>query len=157
MGRTVCFSCRRSLEQEDDLHVLTGTCPAWFKELLASRDGKLSAYLESLDVPAALVSPDHIILEANSRFRDAASRQDAVGLRVGEALDCMYAPLLGRCGETVACLLCGLRKSVEHTWLTGEGLRRVPLSFPHKAESRKAFAITTEKIGGAVLLLMTSP
>ena len=85
---------------------------------------------------------------------DIASNRVVAGVEIGEVLDCMYTPLLGLCGETVPCLLCKVRNSVERTWLTGEGLRDVPFSFPHKVESRRAYAITTEKAGDSILLLM---
>jgi hypothetical protein len=142
------------LEPGKELCILTGACEQCFNALLSSRGEKLSAYLESLAIPAALLSNDQTVLESNTSFQEMAFRHDIVGSKIGEMLACMYAPLLGRCGETVACLLCSLKKSVEHTWLTGEGLREVPLSFPHKAETRKTFTITTEKVSGAVLVMM---
>ena len=154
MGQTICFACRRSLEQEDELHFLAKACDKCFTTVLSSRDEKLSAYLESLEIPAELVSQDQTILESNTPFQSIASNRVVVGLRLGEALDCMYAPMLGLCGETVPCLLCKLKRSVEHTWLTGEGLREVPLSFPHKVNAPRTFSISTEKVGDAVLLLM---
>jgi hypothetical protein len=80
--------------------------------------------------------------------------RDAVGLKIGAALECMYSPILGRCSETVACLVCRLKQSVESTWSTRQELRGVPFSFPHKAEGRKTFAITTVRVGSQVLLLL---
>ena len=154
MGRTVCFHCKRSLNQEDDLRLLTRACEQCFVTLLSSDNEKVSAYLESLEVPAALLAQDHTVIRSNSRFQEMASRHDVAGLKLGDVLECMYSPLLGRCEETVACLLCSFRRSVEHTWLTGEGLRQVPLSLPHKVETRKTYAITTERVGDAVLLLV---
>ena len=154
MGRTVCFHCRRSLKQEDEIRLLTRACEQCFVTLLSSRDEKASVYLESLEMPAALLAKDHTVIVSNSQFQDMASQRDVAGLRLGDVLECMYSPLLGRCEETVACLLCSFRRSVEHTWLTGEGLRQVPLSLPHKEEARKTYAITTERVGDAVLLLV---
>jgi hypothetical protein len=122
--------------------------------VLSSGDEGLSAYLESLGVPAALLDREQKVLCSNNRFRALTINRIDLGLRVGEALDCMYTGTLGRCGETVACLLCRLKRSVDHTWHTGEGLRGVQISYPHKAESRRAFTITTEKVGVAVLLMV---
>jgi hypothetical protein len=154
MGQTICFSCRRSLEQEDELRILTKACDKCLTAVLSSRGEKLSAYLELLEIPAALVSQDQTILESNGLFQGIASHRAAVGLRLGEALDCMYAPMLGLCGDTVPCILCKLKRSVEHTWRTGEGFREVPFSFPHKVKARATFSISTEKVGDAVLLLV---
>jgi len=133
---------------------MVGVCAPCFNALLSSRGREFSDYLESLEIPAALLTDDQTVLESNSSFQRMALSHEIVGSRVGEALACMYAPLLGQCGETVACMLCSLKKSVQHTWLTGEGLRAVPVSVPHKTEMRRTFTITTEKVSGAVLVLM---
>ena len=154
MGETICFSCRRSLEEEDELRILTRACEQCFGTIFSSRDERLPAYLEALDVPAALLSRERTVLDSNGLFRHIASNPVVAGIEIGEVLDCMYTPLLGQCGETVPCLLCKVRNSVEHTWLTGEGLRELPFSFPHKVETRRKYAITTEKAGSAILLLL---
>lgn len=156
MGQRLCIRCMRSLEEEDELHFLTKTCEKCFAEALSSGDKKLSTYLESLDMPAALVSGDQTVLVSNSRFQRMAPGRSVTGLRIGEVIECTYAPILGRCGETVACLLCKLRSSIERTWLTREGIRGVPVSFPSKVEGRQTYTITTEPVDGAVLLLMGS-
>lgn len=157
MGQATCYGCSRALAEEDDLRRLTRVCESCFDDLLSSRNGKLSAYLESLEIPAALLSLEQTVIDSNSSFQRMASTGIVVGRRLGAILDCMYAPLLGLCGETVPCLLCKVKRSIEHTWQTGKGLREVPFSFPHKVEARKTLLITTEKTGDAVLLLMRAP
>jgi len=154
MGSTKCIRCKRELGEADHLGAMTGACASCLASLLSVGTGAVSEYLESLDVPAALVAHDHTVLVSNQRFQGLSHRQEVGGLRVGEVLDCMYTASLGRCGETVACLLCKLRGAVEHTWETGEGLRAVSMSYPHKEETRKAFTISTEKLGPAVLLVV---
>ena len=144
----------RSLENEEELYVLIGTCRKCFFAVLSSRDSVVADYLESLRIPAALVAQDQTVLSANGKFQGMGSSGSVVGLKLGEALECMYTPILGRCGDTVACLLCHLKRAVESTWVTGEGLRGVPFSFPHKAEGRRSYSIMTEIVAGAVLLLM---
>ena len=114
---------------------------------------KLVEYLEYVTVPAAILSPDLTVTLANTLFREALGH-DTIGRRSGEALSCMYTAMLGRCGETVACLLCSLKRSVERTFASGEGLRDVAVSFPHKEEMRKTITIATEKLGSSVLVLM---
>jgi hypothetical protein len=147
----------RSLEEKDELRLLTKTCEKCFDSVLSSGDRRLSAYLDSLNVPAALIGEDQTVLMANEHFQGMAQNSDVVGSTLGEVMECMYAPLLGRCGGSAPCLLCRIKRSVDHTWSTGEGLRGVPVSFPHKAEGRKTFTIATEPVGGAVLLLMGTP
>jgi hypothetical protein len=157
MGDTLCVRCTRQLEEEDSLYRLTRTCERCFTTVLSSRGVVVSGYLESLRMPAALVARDQRILFSNGRFRKLAAGREVVGRTIGDALECIYSPLLGRCGEAVVCLLCRLKSSVENTWLTREGLRGVPFSFPHKEEGRRRFSITTEIVGDAVLLLMDPP
>ncbi len=154
MEQAVCFRCRQNLDGKDDIRLLTRTCRSCFTAVVSSRGKNLVEYLEFLGAPSALLDHDQTILFSNSRFREMMVDHDAPGLRVGEALDCMYSTTLGRCGDTVACLLCKLKRSVEHTLLTGEGLRAVSISYPHKADSRRTFFITTEKVGSVVLLML---
>jgi len=154
MAETVCIRCRHTLDQKNALSGLTGTCGQCFGVILSERNGELASYLESVAVPAALLAPDHTVLASNRRFQSMTADHGAVGLRIGEALDCMYTSTLGKCGETVACLLCHLKRSVEQTWQTGQGLRGVPMSYPHKADSRKTVTVMTEKVGDAVLLMI---
>ncbi len=154
MGRTLCVRCMRDLEGEDELRLLTRTCEKCFNTVLTSRDEQVGEYLESLRMPAALIARDQTVLISNQQFGKMAKSRKVIGFKIGEVLECMYSPILGRCGETVACLVCRLKRSVESTWLSRQGLRGVPFSFPHKTEGRKTFAITTEIVGRAILLLM---
>ena len=154
MGQSACFRCMRSLDDNDHLRFLTRTCEPCFNLLVSGRNRALSDYLESLAVPAALLAQDHTVLFANHHFQDMRLGMDVLGLRVGQVLGCMYSPLLGSCGETVTCILCSLRRSVEETQLTGQGLRDVPIAYPHKEDVRRTFSITTQKVGDAVLLML---
>jgi len=144
----------RSLDTTDSLRFLTRTCEPCFNLLMSSRDDSLASYLESLGVPAALVAEDHTVLFANSRFQALKTDGHVLGMRIGQVLGCMYSPLLGGCGETVACLLCSLRRSVEQTMRTGEGLRGVPVSYPHRDDMRRTFSVTTQRTGDTVLVLL---
>jgi hypothetical protein len=156
MSQIVCYGCHLSLDHSDQLRRLTRACEACFHDLMTSRRGDLPEYLDSLDHPAALLTPDHTVLLANGHFRRLQLDKTVMGLQVGDVLECMYAPLLGRCGETVACLLCSLRRAVESTWLTGEGLREVAVSYPHRVATRRSMTLTTEKVGEAVLVILVN-
>ncbi|HEY9595528.1 MAG TPA: hypothetical protein VHE79_13705 [Spirochaetia bacterium] len=123
---------------------------------MSTRDGTLTAYLESLGPAAALLAEDHTVLFANRRFRALKPDGEVLGVRIGQVLGCMYSPLLGGCGETVTCILCSLRRSVEQTLITGEGLRAVPVSYPHQHDMRRTFSLTTQRTGDAVLVLLES-
>jgi hypothetical protein len=156
MGQTVRLDNTQSFDEKDGPHLVTGARGTRSSPPLPTRGKRLSGHMESLDTPAAILAQDYTILLANSRFRKRVSRE-VVGLTVGEVMNCSYSALLGRCGETVACLLCTLKKSVDHTWLTGEGLRGIQMSYPHKAAARRTSIITTVKVGDGVLLLLGTP
>jgi hypothetical protein len=156
VSRKVCFNCQQDLEEGDEFRALAGACQTCFESLGSMPEDRRVEYLEHLAVPAAILSPDLTVLLANGLFRDTLGH-DSIGLRSGDALSCMYTAVLGRCGETVACMLCSLKRSVERTLASGEGLRDVPLSFPHRDEVRKTLTITTERMGSSVLLLMVGP
>jgi len=147
----------RSLDQSDHLRSLTRTCEPCFNVLIASGNEELSRYLESLSLPAALLAQDHTVLFANRHFQDMQAGDEVMGLRVGQVLGCMYSPLLGQCGETVTCLLCALRRSIDETRRSGTGLRGVPIAYPHKDDMRRTYTITTQNAGDAVLLMLEPP
>ena len=144
----------RSLDTTDHLRFLTRACEPCFNLLMSSRDDSLSAYLESLGVAAALLAEDNTVLSANTKFHALKPDGNVLGVRIGQVLGCMYSPLLGGCGETVTCILCSLRRSVEQTVKTGEGLRGVAVSYPHKKDMRRSFTLTTQRTGDAVLVLL---
>lgn len=154
MGQTNCFGCGQSLEQTDRFQLLAQLCKPCLNSLVFASGISLSVYLESRPHPAALLAHDHTVLLANSLFRAMRLDQEVVGIRAGEVIGCLYASTLGRCGETEVCILCSLRRAVDQTWRTGEGLRGIPMNYPHRAAGRKTVEITTEKIGDAVLVVM---
>jgi len=122
---------------------------------LASSDCSNTDYLESLDVPAVLIASDHTVLDSSSGFSAllAKSRDEIHGKRIGEVLDCTYATTPGPCGETDACFMCGFRRFIGLTLLTGEKLPEFEIGLNHKSGSRR-FTIRTEKFNKVVLLAL---
>ena len=105
-----------------------------------------------MGVPAALISRDHTVLLANALMHKL-SRTAVVPheTRIGELLGCRYALFHGSCGETFACPLCGIRRLVELSRLTGEQLADVPTTV-RQVVATPQYAITAERAGEAVLL-----
>ena len=101
MGQTVRLDDTQSFGDEDGPRLVTKVRGTGSSPLLSAHGRKLSGQMESLDSPAAIVAQDYTILLANKRFRKRVSHE-VVGLRVGEAMNCSYSAVLGRCGETVA-------------------------------------------------------
>jgi len=124
-------------------------CEACSRALL-----KLSAYLESMDSPVAIVSDDLTVLSSNNHLRKflADHGQGPLGMKIGEVLDCKYSLSRHRCGKAVTCHHCDLKRLVELSRLTGERLTLISTIFRHPSGVSTTFKISTEKAGEAVLV-----
>jgi PAS domain-containing protein len=117
----------------------------------------LQTFLDSLDAPVFLVSEEGSILNANSLARVLSGKplSEIRGKKGGDVLECRYARLPEGCGKTVHCRACTIRRSVMHTYETGESLHDVPAyqDIIRKGETvNVCFRISTEKAGNIVLL-----
>ncbi|HUI70410.1 MAG TPA: hypothetical protein VL354_07790 [Spirochaetia bacterium] len=154
MGEAVCRHCGMDATASDDfLDKVRETC---FNFLVCSRDERILQCLDTLNWPAALVAADHSVLLGNELLVGSPG-VDVGELRIGDILGCVNAALLGKCGQTVACFLCGIRKSVEHSLRTGETIRRFLVSFQKRSGANQSFLITAEKAGENVLMIIEPP
>lgn len=136
-----------------------GICPECADYLTGGLGIPLESFLESLGAPVFLVdvSTGARILMASRDGLDLAGKE-ALGVQgqlLGDVFECNNATLPGGCGRTVHCSGCVIRNSVEHTWSTGEALERVPATLKPRGrgpESSVTFEISTERVGGEVLL-----
>lgn len=120
----------------------------------------MHGFLNQLEAPTILVDEDTRVLEANDEALHVLgkSRDDVVGYRGGDILECAHALLPGGCGRTVHCAGCEMRRSVTHTYTTGVGVDhhvafiRQPARTGHAAPADREITISTEKVGGLVLL-----
>jgi hypothetical protein len=113
-----------------------------------------SKFLESVESPAALVARDLTVVFSNSRLCGIAEKcgEEAVGLKLGQALGCMHAEETRVCGQSDACLHCWLRRSVDLARISGERLPNVPFDFTPRSGTRRSFKVSVEKAGDAVVL-----
>ncbi len=155
MTKTTCFRCGTRVDAAEGLH-LVRLCSPCLDALLRDGGDRLSAFLDSVDRPAALVARDHTVLHSNSLLGRLLSKfgHDIVGLRIGEALECVYAGSERPCGEGEVCLHCGLRRLVELARISGEKIAQFPLVLRHRSGESQAFTFATEKAGEAVLLMI---
>jgi hypothetical protein len=128
---------------------LKDACAACSRALI-----RLSAYLESLEFPVALIASDHTILLSNGHLREVFDyhERERTGMKIGEVLDCKNATSHSRCGETTMCLHCDLRRLAELSRLTGERLSGIRASFQRPSGAKTTCAISAEKAGEAILL-----
>jgi hypothetical protein len=116
----------------------------------------LPSFLESMKAPAAIVERDLTVVYSNSRLCGIAETcgDEAVGLKVGQALGCVHAEEAGICGQSEACLHCWLKRLVDLARISGEKLPDMPFDFTRKTGSHRFFRISAEKAGEAVVLMI---
>jgi len=118
----------------------------------------LTTFLDALEAPVLLVTEDVEVRKTNTRARELVGKtEDALrGLLGGEVFDCVYAALPEGCGRTVHCSGCTIRRSVGHTFSTGEALERIPATLRRRASDEEPrdteIYVTTRKVEGRVLL-----
>ncbi|HET9840179.1 MAG TPA: ATP-binding protein [Candidatus Angelobacter sp.] len=79
----------------------------------------VAVFLESFPMSAMILNEERQIVAANQNFMDLLGRsaQALVGLRVGEAFDCIYSKdEAGGCGTSIFCRTCGAVKAVLGCW-----------------------------------------
>jgi len=155
VNMTTCKRCGMRVGAGHGLH-LVGLCAACLDTLIQGGGDGLSKFLDSVDHPAALVARDHTVLHSNSSLGKLLEKfdHDIVGLRIGEALECLYAKHERRCGEGEVCLHCGLRRLVELARISGEKIAQFPMTLRHRSGETQSFTFATEKAGEAVLLMI---
>jgi hypothetical protein len=117
----------------------------------------LQSYLDSLPVPIFVVDDDVVVQAANKLGYAMLNKQpDQVLKRLGGIVfECAYARLPEGCGRTVHCTGCAIRRSVAHTYETGESLYDVPALLHCGRESEENAVIlrlSTEMLGNVVVL-----
>lgn len=161
-AKRVCAWCDKYLGEAkgnfDARHPVThGICPPCRDRLCASTTLPLESLLNRLDVPVVCVDAEGRVRAANqlARGRLHAGDRELDGAKWGDVIDCVNASKPGGCGHTMQCKTCAVRKSVEHTYSTGESLAGVP-AFPEIQVGQTVrvmrYRISTEKAGDKVVL-----
>lgn len=154
----VCAWCGRLIrgpEMPAEAPVSHGVCRECARELKAD-DHSLRAFLNRLEVPVVAVDGNLRLLTVSDSAaewlqRDAAELEGLLG---GEALACAHARLPGGCGQPICCRTCTIRRTVTSTYETGQGQANVAATVDRAEDDSRpvAFRISTEKVGGYVLL-----
>jgi PAS domain-containing protein len=141
--------------------VTRGLCPACRENFAFQMGVPLQTYLDSLPVPIFVVDDDVVVQAANKSGAALLKKGPEQMLKrlSGVVFECAYARLPQGCGRTVHCTACAIRRSVAHTYETGESLHDVP-ALMHCGRSGEeqdiAMRISTEMMGEVVLLRIDS-
>lgn len=121
------------------------------------RSSNAQEFLDSIGVPVLVVDDDVCVLGANRQAEALLGMEtpSLVGLKGGDVIHCVNAPLPGGCGSTVHCRTCTIRNTVRATYETGEACSNVA-AYPDVemsgAKKSMNLSISTEKVGNVVLL-----
>jgi len=155
----ICIWCRREWEGITlaGSPVTGNTCLECRERLFqAEAPVSLREYLDQLAAPVLLVDGNGNVVGFNTAAAKLLGKPASqLKGRYGNVVECSYARLAGGCGNTVHCQACTIRRTVASTALTGEPRYQVAayqdLQTSHGPRETR-FVITTEKVGGFVLL-----
>jgi transcriptional regulator with PAS, ATPase and Fis domain len=159
----ICAWCGTNLEpaslaERDRSPVTHGICSTCADRVLGHERRSLNEFLETLDDPVMMVDDDGVVLNANTRAQTLLNKDlDLIsGKRGGDIIECEHSRSPGGCGSTEYCQTgCVIRRSVTHTFSTGEALERQTahqMVFTPSGVVESRFVISTEKVVNLVLL-----
>lgn len=156
-----CAWCKKELETDalTEKHLIShGICNHCMNNILTMM-GKntLVEFLDKLSYKVMLVSKEGRVLGANQEMQDTLGKdyKSLVDQLGGDVMGCRYAGLPGGCGNTIHCKSCAIRKSIQHTYETGESLDHIPAHINQATpdgDFEINFLISTEKADDMVLL-----
>lgn len=158
----VCAWCHAeisgpSIDALDDGRITHGICLTCAAREFADIGIPLSALLDALPAPVAVVNAEGIVLMVNDAAAQFIGRpkEEASGLPGGDVFGCVNAGLPGGCGKTTHCAACTIRNTVMETMSTGTFIMNQPAYLKAGSADEPVdydMLITTEKTNGIVLL-----
>jgi PAS domain-containing protein len=159
--KRVCAWCGVTLgpgDRPEDAVVTHGICASCSARFFSpGSHADLQGFLDRLPVPILVVDGNVRILGANSAAQELLGRsiEELRGQLGGDAIECEHAARPGGCGRTLHCKACAIRNTVADTHGTSRSHRGVPATREvggGEGLREAAFHISTEKLGGFVLL-----
>jgi hypothetical protein len=134
-----------------------GLCEECAHHLFAQMGMPLRQYINGLGAPVAVVDANGVVKTANLQASELLQKALASieGYKGGDVFECAHASLPGGCGQTVHCSGCTIRRTVMHTFDTGQSCLNTPAYLNRTASGgveRLELLISTEKVGDVVLL-----
>jgi len=161
--RKVCAWCKQEIDPDEsspvssDAPISHGVCPDCVQKFFSFMGKPMRDFLDEFAGPVFLVDPTNKIITANSNGLALIDKEpDAIEeKKVGNVFECPHASETAGCGNSIHCKTCTIRSAIAETSRTGQARLQVPAyadlhSFSKNKKSK--FAISTEKVGDAVLL-----
>jgi PAS domain-containing protein len=155
----ICSYCKALIRTvESNLSgVSHGICRNCHPKLVKELGQPLSEFVDELSTPILVMREGTRIIAANAAARRLSPEplEELGGMLCGDVIGCQHSDKEGGCGRTVHCLSCTIRRSVAHTFETGEPCMEVS-AFQDigllSGDTKVCFWISTEKKGDFVLL-----
>lgn len=158
----LCTFCQEELrppefpEEKEEL-ISHGLCRPCLEKAMSRHGRSLNDYLRQFKEPVLVIDQNGRAITANDAGQQLLGKEmdEIEGYLGGEIFGCQHAQEEGGCGETLHCLSCVIRNTVEETYRTGIPHHKVPAcqDLDTVAGPRKVrFIISTEKIDHSVLL-----
>ncbi len=143
------------------IRIARTVCTACSEQFVFQMGVPLQTFLDSLPAPIFIVDDDVTVRAANREGYELLGKdpEGVVNRLAGVVFECAYARRPEGCGRTVHCSGCAIRRSVRHTYETGESLADVPATLQSggpEAPLPIAMRISTEKMGNVILLRIDS-
>lgn len=155
----ICSYCKALIRTvESNLSgVSHGICRNCLPRLVKEFGQPLSEFVDELSTPILVLQEGTRIVAANAAARRLSPEplEELAGMLCGDVIGCVHSHEEGGCGRTVHCLSCTIRRSVSHTFETGEPCMDVSAFRDTgllSGDTTVCFWISTEKKGDFVLL-----
>ena len=142
----------------DPLLVTHGICEECYGSLETSLPRSLREYLDEFEAPILCMDGGGMVLAVNKGMARLLGRglKPVVGLMCGEVMECRHSHLPEGCGRTEHCLACGIRRSLDMTLRTGQGVEHARAYVERDGEDGKVtrvrLLLSTESREGVILL-----
>jgi PAS domain-containing protein len=155
----ICSYCKAHIRTvESKLSgVSHGICRNCLPKLVKDLGQPLSEFVDEMSTPILVMREDTRVVAANAAARKLSPEllEELAGLLCGDVIGCLHSKDEEGCGRTVHCLSCTIRRSIAHTFETGEPCFDVPAYMELgllSGDTEVRFRISTEKKGDFVLL-----
>ena len=160
--KNICAWCKKELEDNSlpdnnsKYEIPHGICLSCKEYFFSDQTHTLNSFLNKLQEPVLIVNDNGDVLLANDHAQKILKKEvPAENFKIGNFVECAYARMPEGCGNTIHCVACTMRNSINNTFKTGKSLKRVPAVLNHingHKTDRVDFLISTEKVDDIVLL-----
>lgn len=161
--RKVCAWCKKELDSDlgteagTDAPISHGICPDCIPKFFPFLGKPMREFLDEFPGPIFLVDADNRVLSANREGLALINKQadEIEGQTPGDVFDCPSANQAAGCGKSIHCKTCTIRHAIAGTLATGQAHDHLPAFADLHGfckEQKIKFAVSTEKLGNAVLL-----